>query len=264
MLAILKGLVDLRNDHLKLCTEAHCLRRNPTVRAFLRERRSKYDLWFRIHHYLARLGSWNRAAHAVVELARQFTDVLTTFGVRRVLTAPNLDRAPLDFDADPGAVLARVCPNYKDATIFANALSRLQKAKTLAERYQRVRQTPKPHAETKILHYFFQNGVEFARGDRYIGCSKPSCYSCARYLRFHPMRARTGRTHDNIWIKWCLPSALLEKDGAVHRHCLRMMLVLADSIRSDIIGLILGEDTPVGAMFDSTTGLTASVRALSC
>lgn len=139
MLVILQGLVDLRSDHLKLCTKAYCLCRNPTVGAFLKERRSKFDVWFKIHHYLACLGSWNRAAHAVIELARRFTDVLTIFGVRCILTAPTLERVPLEFDADLEAVLARVCPNYKDTTIFANALSRLQKAMTLAERYQRVR-----------------------------------------------------------------------------------------------------------------------------
>lgn len=257
-------LVDLRHDHVKLCTEAHRLRQDKIVRGFLRERRSQYDSWFQVHHYLARLGSWRRAACSVVELGRHFPDVLGTFQVRRVPSLPDPNRKALEFDDDPSVVLERVFPNYKGTTILSNAKTAVSTAETLAQRYRRVAQFPVPHAETRALHHFFLHKLSFVGGDRYVGCSKPSCYGCAKYFRFHPMRARTGRTHNNVWMKWCLPSALAGEDGEAQRHGLRMMRVMADSIRSDVIALLLGDSGQPGAMFDSTTGLTSSIQNPSC
>lgn len=258
------NLVNLRHNHVDLCAEAHRLRQDPNVREFLRERRSKYDSWFQVHHYLARLGTWYRAARSVLERGRQFPHVLAAFEVRRVPLLPDPDRTALVFDTDSGAVLERVCPNYKGTDILRNAKAAISTAKNLAQRHRRVALIPVPHAETQVLHHLFVRELRFVGGDRYVGCSKPSCYSCAKYFHFHPMRARTGRIHNNVWMKWCLPSACMGSDGEVERHSLRMMRVMADSIRDDVMALLLGDGVQPGAMFDSTAGLTTSVQALSC
>lgn len=254
-------LVGLRHDHVELCAEAHRLRQDSNIREFLRERRSKYDSWFQVHHYLARLGSWYRAAHSVLKRGRRFPRVLAAFEVRHVPFFPDFDRTALDFGGHPGIVLERVCPNFKETEILKNANVALSDAKTLTQRHWRVAWIPKPHAETQVLHHFLVQALSFVGGDQYVGCSEPSCYSCAKYFHYHPMRARTGRVQHNVRVKWCLPSAWMGSDGEVERHNLRMMRVMADSIRNDVVGLLLGDGVRPGAMFDSTTGLTTSGQA---
>lgn len=234
------------------------------MKAFLKHARSeKYDSWFQIHHYLARLGSWFRAAYSVVRLSHRFSDILAHFSVRHVRASLRLDCRPLDFEADPQIVLNRVFPNYKDTSILSNALCRIQGARKLAERYQLRPPIPRPHAESKILNHFFLHGFEFVKGDRYVGCSKPSCYCCRQYFRCHPAQAHIGRTHNNVWIKWSLPSSLIRDHGEVDRESLRMMRLMTDTIRNEIMALIVADGTPMVAMFDSTTGLTVSTRAFS-
>ena len=260
----MENLVSLCGDHKSLCKEAHRLRQTPTVKAFLKHARNeKYDSWFQIHHYLAHFGSWFRAAYSVVRLGHRFADILAHFSVRYVRAGPRLDCRPLDFEADPQIVLNRVYPNYKDTNILANALSRIQGASKLAERYQLRPPIPRPHAESKILNHFFLHGFELVKGDRYVGCSKSSCYCCRQYFRYHPAKARIGRTHKNVWIKWSLPSSLTRDHGEVDRESLRMMRLMADTIRNEITALILAQGTPLVAMFDSTTGLTVSTQAFT-
>ena len=260
----LDNLIRLCDDHKSLCKEAYRLRQEPTVKMFLKHgREEKYNSWFQIHHYLARLGSWFRAAYSVVRLGYRFADVLAHFNVRHVRTSMRFDCTPLDFEADPQTILNRIFPNYKDTSILSNAVSRIQGASKLVKRYQLRPPIPHPHAESKILNHFFLHGFEFVKGDRYVGCSKPSCYCCKQYFHYHPAKAHIGRTHDNVWIKWSLPSPLIRKHGEVDRESLRMMRLIADTMRNDITALIVADRAPLVAMFDSTTGLTLSTRTFS-
>ena len=258
----MNNLVDLREDHVALCKEAHRLRQTPAVRRFLKSpQHDRYDCSFRIHHYLARLGSWSRAACSVVKMGQRFAALLADFAVVSLNNSTYFDGRPLEFEADPETVLNRVLPNYKGTTILSNALSIIHGACKLVERYHQQPPIPQIHAESRILNHFFVNRLEFATGDQYIGCSKPSCYCCWLYFHFHPTRARTGRTHNNVWIKWSLPSPLFQDNGEANRDSLRIMRAMADGIRNEIIGLIIADGNPVVAMFDSTTGLTASARS---
>lgn len=260
--AALGHVLRLREQHVLLCEEAHRLRRTDSIRLFLEDKRkAKYDCWFQIHHYLARLGSWLRATSNVVQLSHNFADSLAACDVRDLPVDINNEQAPLVLERDPGKVLLRVCPNFKGTSIFYDPLAKLQGACELASQYRTHTQVPIPHAETKILHFFFVQGLHFARQDRYVGCSKPSCYSCGKYFYYHPARANVGRKHNNTWIKWSLPSPLMYTGGQVDRLSVRLMSVMADSVRNDIVGMLVANESPLIAMFDSTTGLTSSVSA---
>lgn len=51
--------------------------------------------------------------------------------------------------------------------------------------------------------------------------------------------------------------------GQVDRLSVRLMRVMADSVRNDVVGILVANGSPLIAMFDSTTGLTSSVGAFS-
>lgn len=118
------------------------------------KRKAKYDCWFQIHYYLARLGSWLRATNNVVQLSHNFADSLAACDVRDLPVDINNEQAPLVLERDPGKVLLRVCPNFKGTSIFYDALAKLQGACELASQYRTHTQIPIPLAETKILHFF--------------------------------------------------------------------------------------------------------------
>lgn len=169
----------------------------------------------------------------------------------------------VDIGIEPEIVLNRVFPNFRGHGILSSARALMPDTAIMLDWQNNGPCIPLPHAEASMLHHFSTNGLQFAGGDRYIGCSKPSCYCCRKYFRVHPWRARTGRAHDNVWIQWALPSPLKGDDGSVDGHAVKIMRAMTESIRKDIVAGIMAGRSPVGAMFDSTTGLTGSVRATS-
>lgn len=261
--AALRGLFGLREDHLALCREAYRLRRIPAVRTLLkRNKGGEYGAWFQIRHYLGRLGSWCRAADSVITHGRTFADVLERCHVATFDKSRGLGRESVDIAIEPEIVLNRVFPNFQGHGILSSARALMPDVATMSDWQTNGPCIPLPHAEASMLHYFSTNGLQFARGDGYIGCSKPSCYCCQKYFGIHPWRARTGRAHDNVWIKWALPSPLRGEDGSVDKNAIKIMRAMTDSVRKDIVAVIMTGGSPVGAMFDSTTGMTGSVQGI--
>ena len=88
-------------------------------------------------------------------------------------------------------------------------------AARLTKNYTDPNFVPKVHAETLMVEHFYFNQLHFFGNDRYIGCSKPSCYCCDLYLRNHPGNFEARPSHGNVWVKWCLPFEADEEDDAM-------------------------------------------------
>jgi hypothetical protein len=116
----------------------------------------------------------------------------------------------------------------------------------------------KPHAEAVVLDHFFTRNFAFVMGDRYVACSKPSCYCCKLYFKFHPLRAVTGRHHGNLWIQWGLPRPLSAISGRADRITLKILRQMSDEVRKDVLSVTLRGNSRQINMFDSTTGFSAS------
>jgi hypothetical protein len=63
------------------------------------------------------------------------------------------------------------------------------------------------HAELLLLDHFWRNDYQFWGRDRYIGCSKPACYSCYRYISNHPGNFVDPPSHHKIYKNWRAPNA---------------------------------------------------------
>lgn len=63
------------------------------------------------------------------------------------------------------------------------------------------------HAELLLLDHFWRNDYQFWVRDRYIGCSKPACYSCYRYISNHPGNFVDPPSHYKIHMNWRAPGA---------------------------------------------------------
>jgi hypothetical protein len=168
---------------------------------------------------------------------------------------------PLAFDEDLEVVLARVIPNYRGFTIFTDTLSRLRGAASQAGHFHRVPLVPAPHAEAIVLYYFLSQSLEFAYGDPYVGCSKPSCYCCRVYFESQPAAPRVGRAHNNVWIKWRLPRPMISYIGENNRVRVNTVRRMVNTIHQDLVTTLVRNGLPTAAMFDSTTGLSTSLAS---
>jgi hypothetical protein len=84
------------------------------------------------------------------------------------------------------------------------------------------------HAELLLLDHFWRNDYQFWERDRYIGCSKPACYSCYRYISNHPGNFVDPPSHHRIYMNWRAPNANPDLP----------LSMLADLVRRDLFAEI--------------------------
>jgi hypothetical protein len=118
---------------------------------------------------------------------------------------------------------------------------------------------PIVHAEIQILEYFYRNELHFMDGDRYISCSKPACYCCHLYIRYHPLGVVEPGTHKKIYPNWGPPLLPLGDNDPGFRDQRDVLNHMVRSIRIDALAQVhLCASSPAFHP-DSTTGITVSV-----
>jgi hypothetical protein len=218
----------------------------------------EYNEIYRARHYIGRLSSWRKAARNVVSLGASFPAVLARYEVAIVSHAGTTDSSRWTAEHDLNVLLARIVPNYRGHSITCRLEGKLKSASRLMGNLENRQLYAKPHAEAVILDHFFTGNFTFVMGDRYVACSKPSCYCCKLYFRFHPLRAVTGRHHGNLWIQWGPPRPLYLTNGRTDRVTIKILRRMSDEVRKDILSAILPGYSRQVNMFDSTTGFSIS------
>jgi hypothetical protein len=71
-------------------------------------------------------------------------------------------------------------------------------------RYRKGMRNPDVHAEASLAHFLLRQKASFAGGDNFIGCSKPSCYTCHLTLTSHPQAYFPTAQH-NVCFPTCPP-----------------------------------------------------------
>ncbi|EMC91990.1 hypothetical protein BAUCODRAFT_78761, partial [Baudoinia panamericana UAMH 10762] len=115
------------------------------------------------------------------------------------------------------------------------------------------------HSEVALLEHIHQHKIDFAMNDRYIGCSKPSCYCCALYMDWHEVELVSRPCHFKLWLGWCLPNSTA---GDISASLRRFLNRFTDHIAADIRYSILHGSAVRSHMLDSTAGLSDSERQL--
>ena len=253
-------ILQLREDHVAMCEEAYAY--NKAISAEQHKdpfvTLQEYNEIYRARHYIGRLSSWRKAARNVVSLGASFPAVLARYEVATVPHAGTTNSSCWVAEHDLDALLARIVPNYRGHSITCQLKERLESASRSMGNLEDRHFYAKPHAEAVILDHFFTGNFEFVMGDRYVACSKPSCYCCKLYFRFHPLRAVTGRYHGNLWIQWEPPRPLYLTDGRADRVTIEILRCMSDEVRDDILSAILPGYSRQVNMFDSTTGFSIS------
>ena len=114
---------------------------------------------------------------------------------------------------------------------------------------------PMIHAEIAMVDHFYRNQLDFHGSERYIGCSKPSCFCCEITLRHHPLRPSLRPAHGNLWIKWSLPAVHVGLDILPSLSGDELQRLI-EEIKQNIIFRVIGGARERARTFDSFTNLT--------
>ena len=113
------------------------------------------------------------------------------------------------------------------------------------------------HAEVFLMEHFYFNDLHFVGRERYIGCSKRSCYCCSLYTRYHPGNFVMQPAHNNAYVTWCPPLLSRLDEERERKHNLNIMNQMNAHIRRDVMQEIESRALRREKGPDSTTGLEA-------
>lgn len=194
--------------HQQRCSTAYGLRHHESYRTLCENADSDISkhAWYWIRHYIGRLGSWFVASKFMVAIARQNPRVFENFQVIPVSRISETAIRAVDEDTSLKQALLRTLPDYNSELVDLRVrILQSTSNDDLAARFKRIHKdpkfVPKVHAEALMMEHFYSNQLRFFGNDRYIGCSKPSCYCCDLYLRCHPGNFEARPCHGNVWVK---------------------------------------------------------------
>ncbi|KAF2093899.1 hypothetical protein NA57DRAFT_61115 [Rhizodiscina lignyota] len=119
------------------------------------------------------------------------------------------------------------------------------------------------HAEILLADLFSRRNFDFVDDDKYIGCSKPACYCCARYFESHPKtKFVRPATHNKILLGWRCPEPNQDLDirGRGKKTIEQIERTMNWTVRQHLMEKLEEGGEPIEFHWQSTNG---SVRDLS-
>jgi len=175
-------------------------------------RTGAFEDFIRARHLLGRLGDPKRLSTILVETCLENPQILENYTIEHCPSSDHKKyRFPSKSNAD--AILGRMLSDvaaiqqYRARLTEYSAIIDLDKAlKDVCDIRARV------HAEVILVDKIRSiPGFRFFHNDRYVGCSKPSCFCCWHYLNALPERFILNGCHQKIYVKW-RPNDIVQAD----------------------------------------------------
>lgn len=211
-------------------------------------------------HFIGRLAYRIRAHEDLIADVEELAYLFSSFQIRQ---APSLECAPMplrDAHTNLQGIVNRMLPqNSEDKQNIEILLHRQNNATGLFGRFANEYENCKPivHAEIQLLEHFFRNRRQYLKDDKFIGCSKPACFCCMLYFKYHPARVANAPSHQKIWLNWGPPLVQNfqkgDKKSIEQRDVLNKMIA---SIREELFDQLLRRTEPAPWHPDSVTAIS--------
>jgi hypothetical protein len=270
----LRKMEDLHQNPKKLCLFAYNHRKSSFMNqlshigmepAYTTSRESIQDTFRLTRHYIGRLGHHFRAAQTLVLGARRIVEIFDTFEVCGIST-PAKYESPRYTDEKTrlDSIMVRMLPaNCPDLKTYQQQLEEMDMKHQLSQRflenYENPNFKPRIHAEVQVLEHFYRENLNFPDGDRYIACSKPACFCCLLYFRYHPGRFVEPESHCKIHLNWGFPDVDVGEKGLDQTLVQTAILnSMTSDIRKDALEHIKQKAKSKRWHPDSLTGISTS------
>ena len=264
LLLELEALTILPHTHLELCYAARSFAQHEML-SLLIESNSSTDThspWSAVRHYIGRLGCWFTKCYRLVSTACRYPQLLEN-ATCQFLALPEPSRLPpSDAKTNLESALRRMLPldQQHRATEIYNRLTELRDLDiedAFIGIYSNDMTKTIVHAELFLMEHFYFNDLRFVGRERYIGCSKRSCYCCSLYIRYHPGNFVMRPAHNNAYVTWCPPLFSRLDEERERKHNSSIMNQMNAHIRRDVMQEIESQAFRREKGPDSTTGFEA-------
>ncbi|KAL8381526.1 hypothetical protein RB595_005681 [Gaeumannomyces hyphopodioides] len=212
------------------------------------------------HHFIGRLAHHVRAPKRLVESAQCFEQVLDSSYIVSQVPVPEPVSPPIPDDKTNLLSILNRMGVKDEATI--EALMDLERMLAIEDRlleeYRKPNFKPIVHCEIQLHEHFNASGRQkkFALDLPVIGCSKPACYCCKLYLKYHPARCIEPESHENVWLNWSPPALPLGHLDAGFTGQRAVLQKIIEEVRRAAVEQIQQRRGPGTSHPDSTTGIT--------
>lgn len=196
--------------------------------------------WSLIRHYLMRLQTWHRKSAFVVNFAARYPAILDDCSCEWLQLPDDAELPKADGKTNLLGALKRMVPKHEQtrATQVYESVTGLRTFDLDAAFVDSFRSKDLSlvvHAEVHLMEYFYWRSLRFLDNDRYVGCSKRSCYCCSLYMRYHPGNFVVRPSHGTAWVTWNLPLLVVSQDDVMYKHTLGVMNRVIEHLRRDIL-----------------------------
>lgn len=251
------------HDHETLCKLAYEFRNTKSNQELqhIISTNSDCSIWPFLRHVIGRLGSWVKASKQVVSMSKKRRDIFERTRVEPIEPLQGALHTTTGIEITLEGALTRNFPRFHHSRVSkimcsASGQDESSIAQKFTEAYRKRKSRSNAHAELTILEHFYANGLEFLDNDRYIGCSKRSCYCCDIYMRMHPSQPALRPCHGRIWKNWRFPSFATIPKNPRNKHPEELQHQMLAKIKSDLEIFVVVGSMKRAYMRDSTTGFS--------
>lgn len=263
----LASFQELKDDHDLVAARACEFRQSSSEQLLNRIIAGMEDWgdWHMIRHYVGRLTSWARSANLLVRVARRHPSLVSGFTCDILPSPSPMQIPPPDEKTNLDSALTRMVDKSEGERLellrdILKCVRDLDIEVSFKELYADKSLNLRIHSEVLILEHFHAGERNFINNDRYIGCSKPSCYCCDLYIRHHPGNFEPRACHGNLWIKWALPVDI-RNESASSKHAKKILDDMIKQVRRQLLHQIESKQPKRCRWPDSTTGMSRSILA---
>ncbi|KAJ5471842.1 hypothetical protein N7539_008785 [Penicillium diatomitis] len=258
------------DDHFQLCIFAYETRYSDRVaelseRGMNEEKRlgpaSKRSSFLLVRHYVGRLAQHIRAPKQLIDDMKDLSHLLeshTVYAIDALSAAPPPTR---DSHVNLRGILNRMFKESdQEWSKVKNGLLYLDKVGGVFEKfllpYERC--SPEVHAEVQVLDHFYKMRKSFAGDDCFVACSKPACFCCEMYFKYHPTRATLSCSHHKIWTNWSPPNLnTFDGDNPTYTQQRDILNLMTNELREQVITQVLQRLPSSRWHPDSMTNITS-------
>lgn len=237
----IESLIRLKDDHWNLCHAAHRIKERKKLMQLLRIHGSveKRSPWSSVWHFIGRLGCWFEKGQRLALAVRQFPQLVDGVSCEFMALPPDMTLPVEHSKAHLSYALKRMLPAGQEQLVTSiyeqlSGLRTFDIPKIFHENITKNGLRGRVHAEIFLLEHFYLNKFQFLMREKYVGCSKPSCYCCSLYMRYHPGNVVMRPAHNTVYLKWLPPLISQLDEEQVRKHNLDIMNSMNAYIRRDV------------------------------
>uniref|UniRef100_A0A093Y3K3 Uncharacterized protein n=1 Tax=Talaromyces marneffei PM1 TaxID=1077442 RepID=A0A093Y3K3_TALMA len=245
---------------MKATPDTRCRIYFPMLARFSRRETDQHQPITRTKHFIGRLAMYPRTVNTLLDVALEIPQLLENCELRLCDSSRHLP-SPLNSELSTlDGIVRRMFPEFT-ANEVRSDLDRLNVFGNLHKRLSRACSfKTRVHAELLVLEKFRSNRWEFVAGDRYIGCSKPSCFCCYHYINSLPERYSVSGCHNKIYTHWRAPDLTGVQDLEAVKVREDALNAAVAKLRAEVRRCIDERLVKICPHFDSITGSTLVAR----